>query len=96
MFVLKDPEQAIDYAKTRACFRADEIRILDSSGNVERTIHLMRRTENCNARRVTLVLLDQLVRFGIPSLVLHVPDLVPPKIECEPASRPTACGYFFI
>ena len=27
--------QAIDYALTRACFRADEIRIVDSSGAVE-------------------------------------------------------------
>jgi hypothetical protein len=31
-------EQAIDYATCRACFRSGEIRILDSSGNVERTI----------------------------------------------------------
>jgi hypothetical protein len=30
--------QAIDYALTRACFRAGEIRILDSSGSVERII----------------------------------------------------------
>jgi hypothetical protein len=32
-------EQAIDYAQSRACFRSGEIRILDWSGNVERTIH---------------------------------------------------------
>jgi len=30
--------QAINYAKYRACFRSGEIRILDSSGNVERII----------------------------------------------------------
>ena len=29
---------AISYAKGRACFRSGEIRILDSSGAVERTI----------------------------------------------------------
>jgi hypothetical protein len=34
-----DQEQAIDYAKNRACFRSGEIRILDSGGNVQRTIH---------------------------------------------------------
>jgi len=33
----------------RACFRSGEIRILDSSGNVERTIHFSKRTENCRA-----------------------------------------------
>jgi len=31
-------EQAIDYANGRACFRSGEIRILDSSGNIERVI----------------------------------------------------------
>ena len=31
-------EQAIDYAQNRACFRSGEIRILDSTGKVERTI----------------------------------------------------------
>src|SRR5882762_10982560 len=30
--------QAIDYALTRACFRAGEIRILDSRGSIERII----------------------------------------------------------
>ena len=29
---------AIDYAIGRACFRSGEIRVLDSSGNVERVI----------------------------------------------------------
>ena len=36
--VFPEKRQAIDYAETRACFRAGEIRILDSSGNIERTI----------------------------------------------------------
>lgn len=36
--VFLDQKQAIDYALTRACFRTGEIRVLDSSGAVERTI----------------------------------------------------------
>jgi len=36
--VFFDQEQAIDYATCRACFRSGEIRILGSSGAVERTI----------------------------------------------------------
>jgi hypothetical protein len=36
VFLQKD--QAINYAETRACFRSGEIRVLDSSGNVEHTI----------------------------------------------------------
>jgi len=36
MFPQKD--HAIDYAQNRACFRSGQIRILDSSGNVERTV----------------------------------------------------------
>jgi hypothetical protein len=36
VFLAKD--QAIDYAQQRACFRSGEIRVLDSSGNVERVI----------------------------------------------------------
>ena len=36
--VFLDQRQAIDYALTRACFRAGEIQILDSNGAVERTI----------------------------------------------------------
>jgi hypothetical protein len=36
--VFPEKRQAIDYAETRACFRSGEIRVLDSSGNVERTI----------------------------------------------------------
>jgi hypothetical protein len=36
VFLQKD--QAIDYAETRACFRSGEIRVLDSTGKLERTI----------------------------------------------------------
>jgi hypothetical protein len=36
--VFLNQEQAIDYATGRACFRSGEIRVLDSSGNVERII----------------------------------------------------------
>ncbi|PYK11524.1 MAG: hypothetical protein DME65_07005 [Verrucomicrobia bacterium] len=33
-----EKRQAIEYAETRACFRSGEIRILDSTGNLEATI----------------------------------------------------------
>jgi hypothetical protein len=36
--VFPEKDQAIDYAQQRAGFRSGEIRILDSSGNVERVI----------------------------------------------------------
>jgi hypothetical protein len=36
--VFSNQEDAIDYATGRACFRSGEIRILDSTGNVERII----------------------------------------------------------
>jgi hypothetical protein len=36
--VFPEKAQAINYAQNRASFRSGEIRILDSSGNVERTI----------------------------------------------------------
>jgi hypothetical protein len=36
--VFPQKDQAIGYAETHACFRAGEIRILDSSGNIERTV----------------------------------------------------------
>jgi hypothetical protein len=36
--VFLEKRQAINYAENRACFRSGEIRILDSIGNVERTI----------------------------------------------------------
>jgi len=36
--VFPEKRQAINYAEGRACFRSGAIRILDSSGNVERTI----------------------------------------------------------
>jgi hypothetical protein len=36
--VFPEQSQAINYAENRACFRSGEIRILDSSGDVERII----------------------------------------------------------
>jgi hypothetical protein len=36
--VFLEKRQAIDYAETRACFRSGEIRVLDVSGKLERTI----------------------------------------------------------
>jgi hypothetical protein len=36
--VFPEKDQAIDYAQNRACFRSGQIQILDSTGNVERTI----------------------------------------------------------
>jgi len=36
--VFLDKDQAIGYAETLACFRSGEIRVLDASGNLERTI----------------------------------------------------------
>ena len=36
--VFREKRQAIGYAETRACFRSGEIRVLGSSGNIERTI----------------------------------------------------------
>jgi hypothetical protein len=36
--VFPQKDQAINYAKNRASFRSGEIRIFDSSGEVERTI----------------------------------------------------------
>jgi hypothetical protein len=36
--VFPQKDQAIDYAETRACFRSGEIRVLDASGKLERTI----------------------------------------------------------
>jgi hypothetical protein len=36
--VFPKKDQAIDYAQNRACFRSGEIRVLDSSGSIERTI----------------------------------------------------------
>ena len=36
--VFPKKEQAIDFAQNRACFRSGQIQILDSTGNVERTI----------------------------------------------------------
>jgi uncharacterized protein DUF2188 len=36
--VFPEKRQAISYAQARACFRCGEIRVLDSNGNIERTI----------------------------------------------------------
>jgi hypothetical protein len=36
--VFPEKRQAIGYAETRACFRSGEIRVLDSRGNIGRTI----------------------------------------------------------
>jgi hypothetical protein len=36
--VFREKDQATDYAETRACFRSGEIRVLDASGKLERTI----------------------------------------------------------
>jgi hypothetical protein len=36
--VFPKKQDAIEYAETRACFRTGEIRVLDSSGKLERTI----------------------------------------------------------
>jgi len=36
--VFPKKDQAIDYAQNRACFRSGEVRIFDSTSNLERTI----------------------------------------------------------
>jgi hypothetical protein len=36
--VFPEKRPAIDYAETRACFRSGEIRVVDASGKLERTI----------------------------------------------------------
>jgi hypothetical protein len=36
--VFPEKRQAIDYAETRACFRSGEIRVLDATRKLERTI----------------------------------------------------------
>jgi hypothetical protein len=36
--VFPKKDQAIDYAQNRGCFHSGEIRILDSTGNIERTV----------------------------------------------------------
>jgi len=37
--VFREKRQAVNYAENRASFRSGEIRIFDSTGDVERTIH---------------------------------------------------------
>jgi len=47
--VFPEKDQAIDYAQNRACFRSGEIRVLDSSGKLERTIQFSaRRIGSCS------------------------------------------------
>jgi hypothetical protein len=36
--VFPTKDSAVDYAQNRACFRCGEIRVLDSTGKLERTI----------------------------------------------------------
>jgi len=36
--VFREKDHAIDYAQNRACFRSGEIRVLDSTGKLERAI----------------------------------------------------------
>jgi hypothetical protein len=36
--VFQKKDQAIDYAQNRACFRSGQIRVLDLTGKLERTI----------------------------------------------------------
>ena len=36
--VFPNKDQAIEYAQNRACFRSGEIRVLDSTGKLERTV----------------------------------------------------------
>jgi hypothetical protein len=44
--VFLNQEQAISYAKGRACFRSGEIRILNSTGKLERTNRVQRDGPN--------------------------------------------------
>jgi len=46
--VFPEKRQAINHAGNRARFRSGEIRILDSSGYLERTIRSARRIESCD------------------------------------------------
>jgi len=49
--VFPKKDQATDYAQNRACFRSGEIRVLDSSGNLERTIAFSEADRKLIARR---------------------------------------------
>jgi len=49
--VFPDKDHAIDYAQSRASFRSGEIRILDSTGSVERIFRSRRRIYSCDARQ---------------------------------------------
>jgi hypothetical protein len=41
--VFPEKDQAIDYAQNPPCFRSGEVRIVDSTGNIERVIPVRRR-----------------------------------------------------
>jgi hypothetical protein len=43
-----EKDRAINYTQNRARFRSGEIRILDSSGYLKRTIRSARRIESCD------------------------------------------------
>jgi len=47
--VFPKKDDAIEYAQDRACFCSGEIRVLDSSGKLERAIALTKRIERCGA-----------------------------------------------
>jgi hypothetical protein len=46
--VFPKKDQAIGYAETRACFRTGEIRILDLTGKLERTILFNKQIKCCD------------------------------------------------
>jgi hypothetical protein len=50
--VFLDQEQAINYAKSRACFRSGEIRVLDCDGTVQRSIPFTEKIEDCDGAKI--------------------------------------------
>ena len=52
--VFLNQEEAISYAKNRACFRSGEIRVLDSSGAVTRIIPFSERDRRYSCVPITL------------------------------------------
>jgi hypothetical protein len=61
--VFPKKNHATDYAQNRACFRSGEIRILDATGNVERTIAFKesdtRVTYPCSSQSKPIISLPQ-------------------------------------
>ena len=51
--VFREKNQAINYAQNRASSRSGEIRILDFTGNVERTIHFTEAHRKTVTRGIT-------------------------------------------